>query len=98
MLGHDDNRKKMHFKKWKNLCLEKYKGGTEFRELISFNQALLAKLAWWIFTQENFLVFKILKNKYFQHTSFLKATCSSTSSWIEKNITWGRDLLQKEIR
>lgn len=74
------------------------KGGIDFRELQSFYQALWANLAWRILTQEDSLLFRILKNKYFQHTSFLKSSCSSTSSWIWKSISWGRDLLQKGIR
>uniref|UniRef100_A0A3Q7HJI9 Uncharacterized protein n=1 Tax=Solanum lycopersicum TaxID=4081 RepID=A0A3Q7HJI9_SOLLC len=95
--GHDKDKRKMHFEKWEILCSTKSKRGIGFRELKSFNQALLAKLAWRILTQEDSLLFRILKSKYFPPTAFLKDTFSSTSSWIWKSIIWGRDLLQRAL-
>lgn len=41
--GIEDGKRKMHWKKWEDLCKPKCMGGLGFRQLISFNNALLAK-------------------------------------------------------
>ncbi|CAN1189386.1 hypothetical protein LINPERHAP2_LOCUS39867 [Linum perenne] len=59
-------------------------GGLGFRDLDCLNQAMLAKTAWRALTNQNALWFKVLKRRYFHHTSFLKSKKGSSASWI-----WG---------
>lgn len=85
-------------KNGRNFVRQSPKGALIFEIWNFFNKALFEKLAWRILTQEDSLLHKMLKSKYFPNTSFLSAGCPSTSSWIWKSIMWGWDLLQQGIR
>lgn len=43
MWGGDENRRKVHWCKWEDICEPKSRGGLGFQNLECFNQALLAK-------------------------------------------------------
>ena len=83
----------MHWLSWKHMCLAKKDGGLGFRDLKSFNLALLAKQGWRLTQCHDSLLFKVYKAKYFLHTSFLEASVPNHSSFAWRNITRGRDLL-----
>jgi hypothetical protein len=70
-----------------------------FRDLGTFNEALLAKQGWRIMTEPNSLMANVLKAKYFPHDHFLKAKqghrpsyawqCILKASWIlKKGCIW----------
>lgn len=68
----------------------KVKGGLEFRDLETFNLALLAKQCWRLLTMENTLVFKTLKAKYFHRGTFMTATIKSNASYTWQSIPGAR--------
>lgn len=51
----------------------KNKGGMSFRDLESFNKALLTKKLWRILNQPQFLIATVLKEKYYK-TNKIKET------------------------
>ena len=83
----------MHWLSWKHMCLAKKDGNLGFRDLKSFNLALLAKQGWRLMQHYDSLLFKVYKAKYFQHTSFLEASVSNHFSFAWRSITRGRDLI-----
>ncbi|XP_048604798.1 uncharacterized protein LOC125582248 [Brassica napus] len=65
--------------------------GLGFRDIILFNQALLAKIAWRLIRKPDCLLARVLLGKYCHKSSFLKVNHGSSShGW--KGILWGRDL------
>uniref|UniRef100_A0A803NVQ6 Chloride channel protein n=1 Tax=Cannabis sativa TaxID=3483 RepID=A0A803NVQ6_CANSA len=69
-----DGKYKLHWKKWKLLCNSKSLGGLGFRSLKPFNQAMLAKQAWRIHTNQSPLLTQLFKAKYFPRTPFLDSS------------------------
>ncbi|XP_070017859.1 uncharacterized mitochondrial protein AtMg00310-like [Nicotiana sylvestris] len=96
--GQTEDKRKMYFEKWERLYDSKSRGGLGFRDLKAFNMALLAKQAWRILSYLNSLLARVLKSKYFPHSTFLDDSTSSIGSWIWISILWGRDLLVNGLR
>ena len=78
--------KPIHWVSWDKLCTNKEDGGMGFRQLKSFNLALLAKQAWRIGTQTSTLLHQIYKDKYFPNSDFFQATEGSRPSWTWRGI------------
>jgi hypothetical protein len=71
--GNNNEKRKIYWVKWSNICKHKKHGGLGFRELRAFNEALLAKQGWRCITQPTSLMAQILKAKYHPKSSFLEA-------------------------
>ena len=70
--GTSDQKRKIHWRNWEFLCLPKSMGGMGFRDLKTFNEALPAKQAWRLATNDKSLLHCILKAKYFPRSSSLR--------------------------
>jgi hypothetical protein len=69
-----------------------------FRDLHLFNKALLARQGWRLLHHPQSLVCRILKAKYFPHTSFLEAQVSGNVSYIWRSICEARHVLRDGLR
>lgn len=68
-----------------------------FRNLAQFNISLLDKQGWRIITNQNSLVMRVFKAKYFMNEHFLNSRLGKTSSYIWKRIWAAKGILEKGI-
>ncbi|KAK9938267.1 hypothetical protein M0R45_015017 [Rubus argutus] len=93
-----ENKKKIHWKAWKDLCYSKEEGGLEFRNLAAFNLAMLAKQAWRVISNPESLIARIFKARYFPYGSFWTADLQTSPSYSWRSILASRELLLKGSR
>ena len=84
--GQTGSKKKIAWLNWDIMCLPKNRGGLGFRDLRSFDLALLAKQGWWLLTNSNSLFSRVYKAKYFPHCSFTKATLGRSPSYAWRSL------------
>ncbi|CAL9214573.1 unnamed protein product [Arabidopsis halleri] len=72
-------------------------GGLGFRDLQSFNDALLAKVSWRILTNPSSLLARTLLGKYCHSTPFLASRIPSNTSHGWRGICIGRELLKSKL-
>jgi hypothetical protein len=84
--GSNVDKRKIHWVNWKKTCRKKEQGGMGFRDISSFNQALLAKQGWRIMTEPDSLLAKVFKAKYFPTSNFLQAKPGHRSSYSWQSI------------
>lgn len=91
-------KQKMAWIAWDQLCKSKRLGGMGFRDLHSFNLALLGKQCWRIITKPESLMARILQARYFPYGSFMDATAGArpSSSWT--SILKARALMKMGLR
>ncbi|CAN0919898.1 Uncharacterized mitochondrial protein AtMg00310 [Linum grandiflorum] len=65
--------RRVHWRSWSVVCRPKLEGGLGFRDFISINQSMLAKLCSCLLRGPSSLVAEVLKGRYFPHGSLLTA-------------------------
>ncbi|EPS63383.1 hypothetical protein M569_11401 [Genlisea aurea] len=94
----DRGHSKMHLLAWDKLCEAPVQGGLGFRNLTTFNQALLAKQCWRIFTKDDLLLSRVLQGKYYKNTSFLEARLGRNPSFTWRSLLTAKNLLLSGLR
>ena len=69
-----------------------------FRDLYSFNKALLAKQAWQIWQNPNSLLNRLYKGRYHHLSTLLQSSNTKQASYGWKSIQVGNELLRKGLR
>jgi hypothetical protein len=95
--GVEDGKKKLHWRSWSWLSTPKSLGGMGFRDLATFNQAMLGKQGWRLMTDPNSLCARVLKGRYFPNGDFWRAQCPRSSSYTWRSIMHGKKLLDRGI-
>ena len=92
-----NNRKKIPWVAWQKLCKEKELGGLGFKDIEKFNQSLLAKQAWRVWSEPNPLLSRLLRQCYFSHSSFLDCSVGVRPSFAWRSMLHGRDLMKQGL-
>uniref|UniRef100_A0A453CQA5 Reverse transcriptase zinc-binding domain-containing protein n=1 Tax=Aegilops tauschii subsp. strangulata TaxID=200361 RepID=A0A453CQA5_AEGTS len=95
--GMENGNKKMAWMSWDKLRLPKSMGGMGFRDMLSFNQALLAKQAWRLLDTLESLCAWLLKAKCYPSGHLLDTVFSGNGSSVWKGILHGLVLLKKGV-
>ncbi|XP_065619755.1 uncharacterized protein LOC136063373 [Quercus suber] len=93
--GQIGEKRKIHWKNWSFLTLPKKEGGMGFRNLRSFNLAMLAKQGWRLLRDKSSLLNSYFKAKYFLRCDFLEATGCQNSSYVWKSLLAAQPILWK---
>lgn len=93
----EPEKHKMSWISWENMAKPKRKGGLGFKDITSFNDALLAKLGWRILKNPTSLLARCLLGKYCQSETFLNCTAPSAASHGWRSVLIGRDILVKQL-
>lgn len=72
--GDSKGFKKAYWVSWKHLCQSKEVGGLNFKDLVAYNQIMLAKLSWRILRNPYCLLSRVLKGRYFKTDDLLNAS------------------------
>ncbi|XP_038717940.1 uncharacterized protein LOC120011012 [Tripterygium wilfordii] len=95
--GKRDGERKLAWVGWKTICNHQSDGGLGLRDMKAFNLALLAKQGWRIIQDPGSLCSRLLKARYFPHTSFLAASRGHSPSFVWSSMLAGREILMKGL-
>lgn len=90
----NSDKSKIHWKSWSKLTLPKGLGGIGFRDLTLFNKTLLAKQVWRMFVNQDLLLTKVFKARYFKLTDIINAGIDSNPSYIWRSLMWSNEALR----
>jgi hypothetical protein len=93
--GSKEGHHKVHWKARKDLFKSKFHGGLGFRDMHTFNKALLAKQVWRLHTNPLSLLSLCLKAKYYPTTDILQATQGSQPSYAWQSIHQAIEVIKK---
>jgi ribonuclease HI/ribosomal protein L37AE/L43A len=95
--GHKEKDRRIPWLSWSKMGLSKTLGGMGFRDLNTFNIALLAKQVWRIWTKSDSLIAQIMKHKYFPECSILEATVGKKPSYAWRSIQRACSVLKEGL-
>jgi hypothetical protein len=87
--GDKEDQRRMHWCAWWKMCIPKKEGGMGFRDLHTFNLAMLAKQSWRLLSSPDSLCARVLKMKYYPNGDLLKSGPKRGSSFTWQSILEG---------
>ncbi|GAU27012.1 hypothetical protein TSUD_313740 [Trifolium subterraneum] len=94
----NNNNKGIHWLAWERLACPKAHGGLGFRNFEAFNKAMVAKQVWNIVQNPNSLVVKLIKARYFPHSSLFEAPLGYNPSFVWRSMWQARQILSLGCR
>ena len=91
--GQRREQRKIHWRSWVVMCQPKDQGGLGFKDLVKFNEAILAKQVWRLLHDQSSLFFRVFKAKYFPHGTVFEAKKSS-GSYAWQSILKARSVIE----
>lgn len=96
--GQKGEERKMAWIQWDKLCDSKDKGGMGFRDLRTFNLAMLAKQGWHLQQGRHSLFYRVFKTKYFPDEDFINAKKGHHPSFAWRRIWAAQSLLKDGLK
>ena len=93
--GSQEKETKIAWMSWSRFSNTKLKGGLGFRDLESFNKALLAKQGWRLLQNPNSLMACIFKENYYSKHTFSEAKIGYNPSYAWRSIMNAQNLLKE---
>jgi hypothetical protein len=90
-------KSRVHWMSWRRMGLSKADGGLGFRDLRSFNMALLAKHAWRLWYSPNSSLAQIMEAKYYCGQNFLDSKLGNQPSFAWHSIHSSCGLLREGL-
>lgn len=90
-------KKKMCWVAWDTMALPKYAGGLGFRDIETFNDALLAKIGWRLIKEPHSLLGRVLLEKYAWNSSFMDCHVPASASHDWRSVLVGRNILRQGL-
>ena len=87
--GDEDQLKHMHWFAWWMMCIPKKQGGMGFRDLESFNLAMLSKQCWRPLSEPDSMCAQVLRAKYYPSGDLLHCYLKKGSSYTWQSIWYG---------
>ena len=91
--GQKYDERKIHWVSWQKLCMDKNRGGMGFRDINTFNLAMLAKQAWRLLQGTQSLFYRVYKARYFPNCTFLEAQLGHNPSFIWQSLLTVREVI-----
>ena len=92
--GERGGQKKIHWKNWETLCKPKSDGKMGFKDLVKFNEVMLAKQVWRLLMDRTSLFYKVFSAKYFPSGSIFDAK-NAKGSYAWQSILKARTVVEK---
>ncbi|GAU43245.1 hypothetical protein TSUD_241360 [Trifolium subterraneum] len=96
--NNNSSHKGIHWLAWERLACPKAHGGLGFRNFEAFNKAMVAKQVWNIIQNPNTLVAKLIKARYFPHSSLFEAPLGYNPSFAWRSMWRARQILSLGCR
>nr|XP_023892530.1 uncharacterized protein LOC112004511 [Quercus suber] len=93
--GQTKEERKIHWINWQKLCRHKKKGGMGFRDVSTFNLAMLAKQAWRLIHNSHSLFYRVYKARYFPNCNFMLAELGPNPSYVWRSLLAARDVIRE---
>ncbi|XP_058776202.1 uncharacterized protein LOC131650515 [Vicia villosa] len=96
--GSRDGERKVHWLSWEKLARAKGVGGLGFRGVSGFNTSLLGKHYWRLMCDDQSLVSRVFKGRYYPRSSIEESSTGYAPSYAWRSILSARELIHKGSR